>query len=235
MNPSKRIEHKITSYRPYKFNTSTEYSKNNKENISKNNNIQNIEVNRIIKPSISSNNCTLKNNNIPITSIKRNNSNTKISITHPVLNKKLESNSGKGKYIVTIIDRKQKILDNNKNNNNLQHRNPSFTRLPHYQNIENKKPLDKSFDLGQSHSQTRIYNKYIPKNIANYSNNYKTSVINSINNNNIIQRTERRNIYNSNINNYQNNQERLSTEPRNNYNIYVLGSSNKSSENLKII
>jgi len=222
MKSYQRIDHKITSYKPTKYTSSTNNTRSNKENISSINYNQNNEIRRVIKPSISSSNCSLQKNKMPITPIHRNNSNTKIISAHSGINKNniIENNNNKRKYIVTIIDRRQKFLENSK----IQQRSPSFTRLPYQQKIENKS-FDKSYDLGQSRSQNRIYNKNNPKiETNNKINKIPTSLVVNINENqkNI---SDRSNIYNNWKNNNQNNQERLSTEPKANHNIYISGSS----------
>ena len=160
MKSYQRIDHKITSYKPTKYTSSTNNTRSNKENISSINYNQNNEIRRVIKPSISSSNCSLQKNKISITPIHRNNSNNKIISDYSGINKNniIENNNNKRKYIVTIVDRRQKFLENSK----IQQRSPSFTRLPYQQKIDNKS-FDKSYDLGQSRSQNRIYNKNNPK------------------------------------------------------------------------
>ena len=206
---------------------------NKKEKVSPVNNNQNKEITKTMKPSISSNNCTIQKNVVHITPIKRNNSNTKITITHsniPNISEALNDNKNninKRKYIVTIIDRKQNFLENK---NNLNQRHPSFSKIPQIQEKIENKTRDKSFDLGQSHSQTKIninINKYNTKIINNYKIN-KIPISNVFNNIDYTKKnTDRRNICNPiNNSNNQNDQERLSTEPRNNIALYISGSSN---------
>ena len=237
MKPSQRITQIITSSKPNK------YINNKKENVSpvNNNQIKEIkETTKTMKPSISSINCSMQKNGVHLTPIKRNNSNVKITINNSKINnisealEKNKNNDNKRKYIVTIIDRRQNFLENK---NIFQLRNPSFSKIPQIQEKIENRTRDKSFDLGQSHSQTKIninINKYNTKIINNYKIN-KIPISNVFNNNDYQKKSDRRNIYtsynSSNNNNNQNEQERLSTEPKNNnIAIYISGSSNKYNE-----
>ena len=225
MKSYQRYHQIITTNKPNKYIT------NKNEKVSPVNNDQNKEITKTMKPSISSNNCTMQKNGTHITPIKRNNSNTKITITRSNISNESEAlnvnnnNNNKMKYIVTIIDRKQNFFENK---NNLNQRNPSFSKIPQIQEKIKNKTRDKSFDLGQSHSQTKIsinINKYNTKIINNYKIN-KIPISNVFNNFDYTKKnTDRRNIYNP-INNNQNEKERLSTEPRNNIAMYISGSSN---------
>ena len=229
MKPSQRNQQIITS---------NKYIINKRENVSPVNNNQNKEKTKSMKPSISSINCTIQKNGIHITPIKRNNSNTKITITHsniPNISKALEeskNNINKRKYIVTIIDRRQNFLENK---NNLQLKHPSFSKVSQIQEKIENKSRDKSFDLGQSHSQTKIninINKYNTKIINKYKIN-KIPISHVFNNIDYTRKnSDRRNIYNPINNNNQNDQERLSTEPKNNVAMYISGSSNKYSDSI---
>ena len=145
MKSNQRMEQKIISYKPYKYLIN---NRDNKENIAQINNQQKREIKNVIKPSISSINCCLKKNIIDITPMKRNNSNTKIVSTHPVINNNnLEgNNNNKRKNIITIIDRRQNFLDKN-NRNNDQQRHPSFSNILQMQEKKENRKRDKSFDL----------------------------------------------------------------------------------------
>ena len=228
MKSNQRMEHKIISYKPYKYLIS---NRDNKENISQINSQQNREIKNVIKPSISSNNCRLKKNIIDITPIKRNNSNTKIVSTHPIINDNNleENNNNKRKYIFNIIDRRQNFMENK---NSIQQRYPSISNITQIQEKKENITRDKSFDLGHTYSRTKInidMNKYnISKNTPNYKIINKIPISNITNNNNEYQKkSDRGNFYNiSNTIPNSNEQERLFTEPKN-VSIYISGSSNK--------
>ena len=162
MKAYQRIEQKITKYqRPI----SSHNSNNNKENISQMNYRQNKENKKLIKSSISSINCRLPKKEIQITPIKRNNSNSKITSNHQTVKSDLDDKKiNKRNYIVTIVDRRKQYLENK---NNFVQRHQSFSRNQQIgQKIENK-VRDKSFDLKQSYSQTKIDNKYLQKTTSN--------------------------------------------------------------------
>ena len=221
MKAYQRIEQKITKYqRPI----SSHNSNNNKENISQMNYRQNKENKKLIKSSISSINCRLPKKEIQITPIKRNNSNSKITSNHQTVKSDLDDKKiNKRNYIVTIVDRRKQYLENK---NNFVQRHQSFSRNQQIgQKIENK-VRDKSFDLKQSYSQTKIDNKYLQKTTSNTKINTITVKNNNKENK---QNPEKRNIFNLNKIE-KNDQERLSTEPVKNYSIYISGSSNKYSD-----
>ena len=221
MKAYQRIEQKITKYqRPI----SSHNSNNNKENISQMNYRQNKENKKLIKSSISSINCRLPKKEIQITPIKRNNSNSKITSNHQTVKSDLDDKKiNKRNYIVTIVDRRKQYLENK---NNFVQRHQSFSRNQQIgQKIENK-VRDKSFDLKQSYSQTKIDNKYLQKTTSNTKINTITVKNNNKENK---QNSEKRNIFNLNKIE-KNDQERLSTEPVKNYSIYISGSSNKYSD-----